>query len=139
MPYATTWYCGWCRKGPMSIDLDEHCCYCYRQKDTYATYDAGTSSRNMPQTFEYATEPVSLSSCGSPPNSPVYASSNKGHGYPLQTSTATTLVCNSSPMPSNFQTEYWYCCHCKDGPKLIVNQSSCVCCGHTYCSYCNFC
>ena len=31
------WYCGWCRKGSFSLDLDDHCCFCYRQRDPYAT------------------------------------------------------------------------------------------------------
>ena len=32
--------------------------------------------------------------------------------------------------------EYWYCCHCKDGPKVLDNQISCISCGHIFCSAC---
>ena len=40
MPYATTWYCGWCRHGPNSLLLDEYCCSCYRQRDSTASFES---------------------------------------------------------------------------------------------------
>ena len=35
----TYWFCGNCRKGPMTIKFDFHCVFCFRQKDCYAYYD----------------------------------------------------------------------------------------------------
>ena len=31
---------------------------------------------------------------------------------------------------------HWYCCKCKDGPKVIAIQPSCIECGHVKCSQC---
>lgn len=36
------------------------------------------------------------------------------------------------------RSELWGCHHCKDGPISIANHSSCVNCGHRYCSWCAF-
>lgn len=36
---ATTWFCGHCSFGPMMIETTDFCVVCYRQRDSYATYE----------------------------------------------------------------------------------------------------
>ncbi|KAL8931012.1 MAG: hypothetical protein Q9208_000114 [Pyrenodesmia sp. 3 TL-2023] len=35
--YSYLWYCGWCKNGPMNAQCIDHCVYCHRQRDAYAT------------------------------------------------------------------------------------------------------
>ncbi|KAL8903104.1 MAG: hypothetical protein Q9207_004153 [Kuettlingeria erythrocarpa] len=36
--YTHLWYCGWCKKGPMSVKISEHCQYCHRRRDAFAIF-----------------------------------------------------------------------------------------------------
>ncbi|KAL4961804.1 uncharacterized protein BDV14DRAFT_179686 [Aspergillus stella-maris] len=44
---------------------------------------------------------------------------------------------NGSHRPNYYSSAHmWVCCGCGDGPKLYSNQTVCVICSHSACSYC---
>ena len=44
MSSPSFWYCGFCRYGPMTLAIVDHCVICFRQRDFYATYETTKSS-----------------------------------------------------------------------------------------------
>lgn len=96
---ATHWFCGHCYFGPMMIEIAEHCMICYRQRDSYATYEnigpSFTASLNQPEPRSSVTQCdnrglIAYQQTGSEPGA---------GGLPVQEKALVPMRC--------------YCCHGK--------------------------
>lgn len=139
MPSPTHWYCGHCSHGPMKIAIDAHCVNCYRQKDSYATYEALTTSStsagatallpptaypNAPDSENLPLDSSKLKCSSTTVEYQGETSSNSIPGYERPPTGYLSdsiglgrgqIICCSQPAQ-----EGWFCCQCRPPYNLIL-------------------
>ena len=138
MPPPTTWYCGHCGMGPMKIANDTHCYQCYKAKDYYARLEDTDGAHLNTRDHHISHRSFSISTFGTHHvqlpkqtiDSPEEYSPCLHRPLPIEAGIDT------SPQFQSPSSDFWFCCHCKDGPKLFATQIRCVNCGHDVCSEC---
>ena len=138
MPNPATWYCGHCSNGPMSIANNTHCSACYKQKDCYARVESADSMdhNKLDRQMLYGFSSVPVFGLHSVHFSQQMDDSHQEHLSILHRPLPIEAAINTSPPFQNRGSDYWFCCHCKDGPKMLANQTRCVTCGHDLCQFC---
>ena len=148
MPRPSRWYCGHCAKGPMTIGIDEYCCWCHRQRDAYSTSDTREMSRSScveasSSAHEVVDNPPSGGALAPPLetfcsfNHALESHHQGGFDGPAAVYQSASAPAQMTPLTFGGKT-YWYCCQCHDGPQSIAINGACQQCGHPYCSYCTF-
>lgn len=133
-----SYYCCYCRFGPMSWELHKACVGCGHHTCS------GCVAEAMESTFLLtASEPE--------PTALLTGASSTTNNAIIQQSSTTSLTtfCRDNPSQPNTIYEtfsnqaltdgetYWYCCDCGDGPKTTANNPACCMCHHQRCTDCD--
>ena len=145
MPQTNIWYCSHCQQGLMTCGIDLHCAWCSKRIDGYAIYGKTTNSAS------YSSEGI----LGE--RYPEGSFGSRLLPYPYHLDTTHVNDCSGEyyyairevkpastvpTLPPIYQpatygpAQFWWCCHCKDGPKSTTLEPRCVACQHSACSYC---
>lgn len=127
MPYATHWVCCRCHYGPMSIENYPSCISCQHRgaKSPCCKHQSLRSrggSQRISEMPSYYTNicGAELESIAMPMRRPL-DHRDDGH-YPYR----TTPSC------------MYYCCNCRQGPKIYEHESRCISCNHDVCGNCTY-
>jgi hypothetical protein len=159
MPCHRIWYCCACNFGPNNFDIDLNCPSCYTRRCHGCTlemashsYHAGTSpypgvpqlliltnaghthcgeTSNRPSGGTLSSSPSSF--CGRPP---VPSSAGDPDMHQASIADSHDLLQHGGIMNQRPSGAGYYCCQCKDGPKLWEVQPVCVNCSHYVCPSC---
>lgn len=158
MPHTTVWYCGHCGKGPMNIRLDQHCVFCYRQKDGssteeshYISSDRRLDNGGIPSpsvggnsSFRSAFDSTTSATYGRAASNDLSYGYHESSGVTSYGQSSPTMY-RSAPVNAIPQGDYgpitcghrrWFCCQCNSGPMLVSTTPKCISCNHTSCGYC---
>lgn len=159
MPQTTTWYCGHCGFGPMSIRFEDHCSNCQRKRDGYATVETHYISYRRLNNEDLPSPSlaglVSSSSALNYRNSTTHGRvapasfcedyqgtsgvRSYGESSPIMSrSPSISEVLVEGYGPVTHGNRGWYCCQCNDGPNGLSTNLKCPItkCQHTRCGYC---
>lgn len=166
MPSTTVWYCCQCGFGPCNDSIDYFCPNCQVKRcygcetsrisnrcnyglpgeaevnpipEVFAaagfntnTYNKDASLRpfNIPQKHH---EKISEDSLRPPQGPPTCLGAGDQHSTG---SPSISDIFQHGGLTKNRPSSYYYCCQCRDGPKLYDLQPVCINCDHKICRYC---
>jgi hypothetical protein len=166
MPSTTVWYCCECGYGPCNISIDVFCPDCQRQRcggckisrisnrynynyqlhglaeinpypEAFKAVNLNTNAYNLdpsPRPFNLPLEHLEGASLALTPTQIPPTCFGTGHQHSTDGPSIGDIFQHEG-LINNCPVTY-YCCQCKDGPKLYVNQPVCVNCNHRACSLC---
>ena len=131
-----SFYCCYCRFGPMLWELYKACISCGHQSCSDCVAEATESTclltASEPEPTALLTGASSTTDNAIMQQSSTTSLTTFCRDNPSQTNTIYETFSNHTPTDGEF---YWYCCNCGDGPKTITINAGCWC-GHWRCSGC---